>query len=231
MPCTAKKDEAARPQHKDENGNRYVDLVLTTRELGKLIKLNKIPFASLEEREYDDPLGESTGAAVIFGATGGVMEAALRTAYELGTGNPLPKVDFMPARGLEGIKEASVDFNGIDFKIAVAHGGKNVQELMDKIDRGEAFYHFVEIMACPGGCIGGGGEPYSLDPDILEKRTKAIYAIDEAKTIRKSHENGSIKKLYEEFLEKPLSHKAHHLLHTHYTDRSNLKKTETATEK
>jgi NADH-quinone oxidoreductase subunit G len=225
MPCTAKKDEAGREQHKDENGNPYVDLVLTTRELGRLIKLNKIPFASLEEREYDDPLGESTGAAVIFGATGGVMEAALRTAYELGTGNPLPKVDFMPARGLEGIKEASVDFNGIDFKIAVAHGGKNVQELVDKIASGEAFYHFVEIMACPGGCIGGGGEPYSNDAEILEKRTKGVYAIDEAMTIRKSHENESITKLYENFLEKPLSHKAHHLLHTHYTDRSKKKET------
>ena len=223
MPCTAKKDEAKRPQHAMENGDPYVDLVLTTRELGKLIKLQKIPFASLDEREYDDPLGESTGAAAIFGATGGVMEAALRTAYELGTGKPLPKVDFDPARGLEGIKEASIDFNGTEFKIAIANGGENARKLVEKIDRGEVFYHFVEIMACPGGCIGGGGEPYSLDGEILQKRTNGIYNIDETKQIRKSHENPSITKLYDKFLEKPLSHKAHELLHTHYTDRSGEK--------
>jgi len=232
MPCTAKKDEAKRPQHAMENGDPWVDLVLTTRELGKLIRLKKIPFASLEERQYDDPLGESTGAAVIFGNTGGVMEAALRTAYELGTGNPLPDINFMPARGLEGIKEASVDFNGIDFKIAVVHGGKNVRELLRQIESGEKFYHFVEIMACPGGCIGGGGEPYSLDGEILEKRAKGVYSIDEALTLRKSHENPSISKIYADFFEKPLSHKAHNLLHTHYTDRSKKKVIEktTATE-
>ncbi len=228
MPCTAKKDEALRPQHQMENGEPWVDLVLTTRELGKLVRFKKIPFGSLEDLPYDDPLGESTGAAVIFGATGGVMEAALRTAYELGTGQPLPRIDFEPVRGLTGIKEAEIDFGGKPFKVAVAHGGKNVQELLDKIDRGEAYYDFVEIMACPGGCIGGGGEPYSLDGEILEKRMKGVYSIDEAMTLRKSHENPSITKLYEDFLEKPLSHKSHELLHTHYSDRSKEKTKEQA---
>lgn len=220
MPCTAKKDEAQRPQHMMENGDPHVDLVLTTRELAKLIRLRKIPFASLEEMKYDDPLGESTGAAVIFGNTGGVMEAALRTAYELATGTPLPKIDFIPARGLEGIKDASVDVNGTELRIAIAHGGANVKKLLEKLENGEANYHFIEIMACPGGCIGGGGEPYSLDENILEKRIAGVYDIDEAQTLRKSHENPSITKIYEDYFDKPLSHRSHELLHTHYSDRS-----------
>jgi len=219
MPCTAKKDEALRPQQ-FINGKPTVDIVLTTRELARLIRLANIPFASLPEREYDDPLGESTGAGVIFGVTGGVMEAALRTAYELGTGNPLPKLDFTEVRGLEGIREATVNFDGKELRVAIAHGGSNVRKLVEKILAGEVYYDFVEMMACPGGCIGGGGQPYSLDRDILKKRAEGIYTIDERSVIRKSHENPSIKRIYEEFFEHPLSHRAHELLHTYYTDRS-----------
>jgi len=219
MPCTAKKDEALRKQLV-VNGVPAVDAVLTTRELGKLIKLKKIPFANLPEEDYDDPLGISTGAAALFGVTGGVMEAALRTAYEVATGKTLPKIVFNEVRGLEGIREAEIDIDGKKVRVAVAHGLANARKLIEKILAGEVKYNFVEIMACPGGCIGGGGQPYSKDPDILAKRAEAIYTIDELKTIRKSHENPAIKKLYEEYLGEPLSHKAHELLHTHYEDRS-----------
>jgi len=219
MPCTAKKDEALRKQLV-VNGVPAVDAVLTTRELGKLIKLKKIPFANLPEEDYDDPLGISTGAAALFGVTGGVMEAALRTAYEVATGKSLPKIVFNEVRGLEGIREAEIDIDGKKVRVAVAHGLANARKLIEKILAGEVKYNFVEIMACPGGCIGGGGQPYSKDPDILAKRAEAIYTIDELKTIRKSHENPAIKKLYEEYLGEPLSHKAHELLHTHYEDRS-----------
>ncbi|MCD6268405.1 MAG: iron hydrogenase small subunit [Thermotogaceae bacterium] len=219
MPCTAKKDEALRKQL-IVNGVPAVDAVLTTRELGKLIKLKKIPFANLPEEDYDDPLGISTGAAALFGVTGGVMEAALRTAYEVATGKTLPKIVFNEVRGLEGIREAEIDIDGKKVRVAVAHGLANARKLIEKILAGEVKYNFVEIMACPGGCIGGGGQPYSKDPDILVKRAEAIYTIDELKTIRKSHENPAIKKLYEEYLGEPLSHKAHELLHTHYEDRS-----------
>ncbi|RKX48526.1 MAG: ferredoxin, partial [Thermotogae bacterium] len=219
MPCTAKKDEALRKQLV-VNGVPAVDAVLTTRELGKLIKLKKIPFANLPEEDYDDPLGISTGAAALFGVTGGVMEAALRTAYEVATGKTLPKIVFNEVRGLEGIREAEIDIDGKKVRVAVAHGLANARKLIEKILAGEVKYNFVEIMACPGGCIGGGGQPYSKDPDILVKRAEAIYTIDELKTIRKSHENPAIKKLYEEYLGEPLSHKAHELLHTHYEDRS-----------
>lgn len=219
MPCTAKKDEAKRPQHTID-GRPTVDVVLTTRELAKLIRMKKIPFASLPEENYDDPLGESTGAAALFGTTGGVMEAALRTAYELATGKVLPKLDFTDVRGLSGIKEAEVDVDGKKIRVAVAHGTAKVRELVDKIVSGEVYYDFVEIMACPGGCIGGGGQPYSLDKDVLKKRMEGIYSIDERSVIRKSHENPSIKKLYEEFLERPLGHLSHELLHTTYSNRS-----------
>jgi len=219
MPCTAKKDEAERPQH-SRDGMRDVDAVLTTRELGRLIRIKKIPYATLPDEAYDNPLGESTGAAVIFGVTGGVMEAALRTAYELKTGKPLPTLNFEPVRGLEGIKAASVDVNGIEIKVAVTHSMEKAQELVGQIHRGEVFYHFVEVMACQGGCIGGGGQPYSLDGKILQKRMASVYSIDERMTLRRSHENPSIQKIYEDFFDKPLSHLAHDLLHTHYTDRS-----------
>jgi len=219
MPCTAKKDEKGRDTLQ-VRGAQSTDAVLVTRELGKLIKMHKIPFESLEEEEYDNPLGISTGAAAIFGATGGVMEAALRTAYEVYTGEELPRLDFDFARGFEGVKEAEIEMKGTKVKVAIAHGGSNVVKLMDKIRSGEAFYHFVEIMACPGGCIGGGGQPKSSVPGYLEKRMEAIYSIDRSSKIRKSHENPGILKLYEEYLEKPLGHLSHELLHTHYKNNS-----------
>ena len=219
MPCTAKKDDIEREQML-LNGVKTTDVVLTTRELAKLIKMKNIPFFSLPDENYDDPLGESTGAGILFGVTGGVMEAALRTAYEVVTGEELPKLDFNEVRGLEGIREAEIDIAGQKIKVAVAHGLSNVRKLLDKIDRGEVFYHFIEIMACIGGCLGGGGQPRSLDPKGLEKRAQAIYTLDERSVIRKSHENPSIKRLYEVFLEKPNSHIAHEILHTWYKDRS-----------
>lgn len=229
MPCTAKKDDIIRPQHMVGN-LPAVDVVLTTRELGKLIKMRKIPYASLPEENYDDPLGESTGAGAIFGVTGGVMEAALRTAYELGLGKSLSKIEFASVRGLGGVREATIDFDGKQLRVAIAHGGANVRKLLDKIIKGEVYYDFIEIMACPGGCIGGGGQPKSLDKDVLVKRMEAIYTIDEKSVLRKSHENPSIKKLYEEFLEHPLSHVSHKLLHTTYVDRSRKKVSLTAME-
>ncbi len=219
MPCTAKKDEIRR-EHQRVEGWMPVDAVLTTRELAKLIKLFNIPYMNLPEEEYDDPLGYSTGAAALFGVTGGVMEAALRTAYEVATGKTLPKVEFSVVRGLEGVRDAEIDIDGTKIKIAIVHGLRNTMELLRKIEKGEVFYHFVEVMACPGGCVGGGGQPKSLDPDVIEKRAQAIYTIDELKEIRKAHENPSIKKLYEEFLGKPLSEISEKYLHTYYIDRS-----------
>jgi len=218
MPCTAKKDEATREQLKVK-GVDGVDIVLTTRELGKLIKMKKIPYESLPEEEYDKPLGISTGAAAIFGTTGGVMEAALRTAYEIYTGKELPKVEFEDVRGFTGVKEAVVSLGDKELKIAVAHGGSSVINLLEKLRSGEAYYDFIEIMACPGGCIGGGGQPKSNKPGYLERRMEAIYTIDEMSTIRKSHENPAVLKLYEEYLGQPLSHLSHELLHTHYRSR------------
>lgn len=222
MPCLAKKYEAARP----ELGNiqeQDVDIVLSTRELAHMLKEANIDFTSLEDEEYDNPLGESTGAAVIFGTTGGVIEAALRTAYEWLTNQTLEKVDFHDLRGLDGVKEASVNINGMDVKIAVAHGLGNARKLLEDIRSGKANYHAIEIMACPGGCIGGGGQPYHHgDIEILKKRMKGIYSADKAKTIRKSHENPYIKKLYEEFLGEPYGEKAHEILHTHYVKRRKM---------
>ncbi|ANQ54466.1 ferredoxin [Thermosipho sp. 1063] len=224
MPCTAKKDEIKRPQQKIklEDGREIqpTDYVITTRELAKLIKIKEINFAGLKDEEFDNPLGTSTGAGAIFGVTGGVMEAALRTAYEIITNKQLPKLEFDDVRGLNGIKEAEIDIEGKKIKIAIAHGTANVKKLLDDIRDGKRYYDFIEIMACPGGCIGGGGQPKSLDPEILKKRAMAIYSIDELSTLRRSHENPDVQKLYEEFLEKPYSHIAHELLHTHYTDRS-----------
>ncbi|HOK34436.1 MAG TPA: NADH-dependent [FeFe] hydrogenase, group A6 [Fervidobacterium sp.] len=219
MPCTAKKDEITRPQQLVD-GIKVTDYVVTTRELGKMARFKNIPFVNLPEEEYDNPLGTSTGAGAIFGVTGGVMEAALRTAYEVVTGEKLPKLEFDQVRGLEGVREAEIDLKGKKIKIAVAHGMANVKRLLSDIKEGKRYYDFVEIMACYGGCIGGGGQPKNLDADILKKRSAAIYSIDEMSVLRRSHENPDIIKLYNEFLEKPNSHKAHHLLHTHYTDRS-----------
>jgi iron-only hydrogenase group A len=230
MPCTAKKFEAAR-EEMNSSGYRDVDYVLTTRELGLMIQQAGIDFLSLEETHCDSLLGEHSGAAVIFGATGGVMEAALRTAYELITGRPVPfkDLDILPVRGMEGVKEASVKIEGtlpewkflegVEFKAAIAHGLTNARTLMKKVEKGEAPYHFIEIMACPGGCLGGGGQPIPTNPDIRKKRMEAIYAEDHGLPIRKSHENPEIQHIYKEFLKAPLGHKSHELLHTHYTKR------------
>ena len=222
MPCVAKKFEAQRP----EMGDKYrdVDVVISTRELARMIKQAGIRFNELEDEQFDDPCGESTGAAVIFGATGGVMEAALRTVAEILENKPLDNIEFNAVRGTEGIKEATVKVAGMDVKVAVAHGLGNARKLLDDIKAGKADYHFIEIMACPGGCVTGGGQPIRsakthMDIDLKAERAKALYAEDKALAVRKSHENPYIKKLYAEFLEKPGSHKAHELLHTHYTKR------------
>ncbi|HCW50732.1 MAG TPA: ferredoxin, partial [Clostridiales bacterium] len=218
MPCTAKKFEAARPEM-NSSGYRDVDVVLTSRELGRMFRQAGIDFEKLEEEEFDDPLGVSTGAGAIFGATGGVMEAALRTAYELVTKKELKELDFVAVRGMAGIKEATVDLDGVKLNVAVAHGLANARTLMEKVARGEGDYHFIEIMACPGGCIGGGGQPIPTNLEVRQKRIEGIYTADERMTIRKSHENPSILALYKEFLGEPLGHKSHELLHTTYTPR------------
>ncbi|MEW6276260.1 MAG: NADH-dependent [FeFe] hydrogenase, group A6 [Bacillota bacterium] len=217
MPCTAKKFECQRPEMRD-SGYQDVDYVLTTRELARMIKEAGIEFPALPEEEYDDPLGESTGAGVIFGATGGVMEAALRTAYELVTGKTLPSLDFHEVRGLAGIKEATVDLDGARVRVAVAHSLGHARRLLERVKAGEQ-YHFIEVMCCPGGCIGGGGQPIPTDAEIRAQRIAGIYTADERMVLRKSHENPSVQALYREFLEKPLGEKSHHLLHTHYTPR------------
>ncbi|MFW5822042.1 MAG: NADH-dependent [FeFe] hydrogenase, group A6 [Tangfeifania sp.] len=220
MPCVAKKYECGRDEFK-VNDNPDVDYAITTRELASLIKLANINFTRLPDEEFDQPLGESTGAGVIFGTTGGVIEAAVRTAYEMYTKKDLPKIDFDELRGMEGIRQATIDFNGFPLKIGIAHGLGNARILLEKVEKGESEFHAIEIMSCPGGCIGGGGQPYHHgNADVLKKRQKAIYQEDSKKKIRKSHENPYIIKLYEEFLGKPMSEKAHHLLHTEYFDRT-----------
>lgn len=222
MPCLAKKYEAARPEM-GRNGIQDVDIVISTRELAKMLKEAGIDFNSLEDEDFDRPLGESTGAAVIFGTTGGVIEAALRTAYEWITKETLENVDFEGVRGLEGIKEASVNIAGTDVKIAVAHGLGNARKLLEDIRAGKADYHAIEIMACPGGCIGGAGQPYLHgNIEVLKKRAEALYSDDRNNTRRKSHENPEIVKLYEEFLGVPNSEKAHELLHTYYKKRQKM---------
>ncbi len=218
MPCTAKKFECQRPEM-SSSGYQDVDYVLTVRELARMIKQAGIDFKNLPEEEYDAPLGISTGAGVIFGATGGVMEAALRTAYEVHTGKSLSEIDFVEVRGIDGVKEASIDLNGTKLNVAVAHGIVNARVVLDRAKSGEKEYHFIEIMTCPGGCIGGGGQPIPTNADIIKSRIAAIYGADEAMTIRKSHENPAVKELYEKFLGKPLSYKSHELLHTTYTKR------------
>lgn len=220
MPCTAKKFECNRPEMYD-SGYKDVDYVLTTREFAKMIKQAGIDFENLPDDKYDDPMGEYTGAATIFGATGGVMEAALRTAYEVATGKTLDNVEFITVRGLAGLKEATVPVDGIgDVKVAVAHGLGNARKVLDRIKEGKADYHFIEVMACPGGCVGGGGQPLPVSNDVRTRRAQALYMEDCALTMRKSHDNPSIKKIYEEFLGQPLGETSHHLLHTHYTARS-----------
>ncbi|MDD3738453.1 MAG: NADH-dependent [FeFe] hydrogenase, group A6 [Lentimicrobiaceae bacterium] len=219
MPCLAKKFECSREEF-SVDGNPDVDFSISTRELAQLIKQANIDFNALPESDYDAPLGESTGAAVIFGATGGVIEAATRTAYEVFTGKTLEKVDFTELRGMESIREATVDFDGTPIKIGIAHGLGNARKLLERVRAGDTSFHAIEIMACPGGCVGGGGQPlHHGDSSILLARQKALYDEDKSKAIRKSHENPYIQKLYKEFLGKPLGEKAHQLLHTHYFDK------------
>ncbi len=234
MPCTAKKFEKEREQLVT-NGLRDVDAVLTTRELAKLIKRSGINFAKLPDEEFDnDIVGDYTGAGVIFGVTGGVMEAALRTAYYTLTGKEHEAIKFEAVRGFEGIKEAELELNGMKIRIAVAHGMKNAQILLNDIRAGKSPYHFIEIMGCPGGCIAGGGQPYvkpqflpNEGNDILDtykqKRASALYSEDERQALRQSHNNPQIKALYEQFLGEPNSHKAHELLHTSYAARKPFK--------
>ena len=219
MPCLAKKFECERDEFKT-NGDPDVNYSISTRELAALIKQTNINFMQLEDEDFDAPLGESTGAAVIFGATGGVMEAALRTAYEIHTGKTLDNVDFEGVRGIENLKEATIDVDGFELKVAVAHGLGNARKLMNEIRAGKSQYHAIEIMACPGGCIGGGGQPlHHGDSSLLRARTQALYTEDNEKSLRKSHQNPYNISLYEEFLGKPMSEKAHHLLHTCYFNR------------
>ncbi len=222
MPCLAKKAEAARPElTKDENSN--VDIVITTRELGLMIKEAGVDFAGLPESDFDSILGESTGASVIFGTTGGVIEAAVRTAYEWITNETLEKVDFEQLRGFDGIREGHVQVGDLNLRIGIAHGLGNARKLLEEIQAGTSHFDAIEIMACPGGCIGGGGQPYHHgDMEIIKKRQAAIYQEDRNKVLRKSHENPYIKKLYDEFLGKPNSHKAHELLHTHYVAKEKI---------
>ena len=224
MPCTAKKFEIGRDDE-DAAGVPDVDYAITTKELATMIERTGIKFTSLDDEEYDMPLGMSSGAGVIFGATGGVMEAALRTAVEKLTGEELPNLDFMEIRGIKGIKEATYNIAGTDIKVAVVSGLANARELLNKVKSGEAEYHFIEVMGCPGGCVNGGGQPQQPASvrnfsDLRTLRAKALYDIDFAKSVRKSHENPAIKELYAEFLGEPGGHKAHKLLHTSYVKRS-----------
>lgn len=225
MPCTAKKYEARRPEHYAPWGAPWTDAVLTTREIIWMMKSLGIEFRHLGDAYFDTPLGMSTGAADIFGTTGGVMEAALRTAYETITGQPCTQLDFLEVRGVEGVKESAVEIGPHKLRVAVANGLQNAKRLLDQIASGKTTYHMVEIMACPGGCIGGGGQPYPppgmhiMDAKLLRMRAKALYSIDAQKQFRKSHENPYIRKLYERYLGEPNSPKAHELLHTHYQPR------------
>lgn len=232
MPCTAKKFEAKRPELSVDGIHPDVDAVLTTRELGRMIKQAGIDFVNLPDEDFDNPLGLSTGAADIFGVTGGVMEAALRTVYELVTGRELPfdGLHVTPIVGLEGIKEATIKIenpveaykflDGVEVKVAVASSTKNAKVLMEQIAAGTSPYHFIEIMGCLGGCITGGGQPRSKDPDVRIKRLGGMYSVDEAKVLRKSHENPYVTSLYKDFLGTPNGHLSHELLHTHYKSRA-----------
>ncbi|MGI6169781.1 MAG: NADH-dependent [FeFe] hydrogenase, group A6 [Christensenellales bacterium] len=225
MPCTAKKFEAQRPEM-GRDGYLDVDVVLTTRELAKMIKQAGIDFNKLPDEPFDEFFGDSTGAAVIFGATGGVMEAALRTVADILSGQDLEDIDYCDVRGLEGIKEAEVDVAGMKIKVAVAHSTGAATRLLENIKAGKTDYHFIEVMGCPGGCVNGGGQPIvsarvKMDSDPRVERARAIYCEDESLPLRKSHKNPSLQRLYKEYLGEPCGHKSHELLHTHYTERSN----------
>ena len=224
MPCVAKKYENSRPEM-EVNGLRDVDAVITTRELAKMIKESGLIFDKLPDEDFDKPFGEASGAAHIFGVTGGVMEAALRTVYEILEGKDLAKLEFNEVRGTEGVKEATIKMGGMDVNVAIAHGLGNARKLLEAVKAGEKNYHFIEIMACPGGCVTGGGQPIVsaktyMEVDVKAERAKALYSEDERATIRQSHKNPDMDVLYKEYFEKPGSHKAHELLHTHYTERS-----------
>ena len=222
MPCLAKKYEADREEF-SKDGNYDTDIVITTRELARLIKYANINFHSLEDEDFDKPLGESTGAGVIFGRTGGVIEAALRTAADWYTGESLEKIDYKEVRGLEGVRSADVKVGDLDLKIGIAHGLGEARKLLNEIRAGKSQYHAIEIMACKGGCIGGGGQPYHHgDTEILKKRISVINSEDTSKTLRKSHENPYIKRLYEAYFDKPMSHNAHELLHTRYFEKNKI---------
>ncbi len=219
MPCVAKKYESGRPEF-TVDGDPDVNISITTRELAQMIKGANINFEELADDDFDNPMGESTGAAVIFANTGGVIEAAVRTAYEVFTKKSLPKLDFTELRGFEGIRAATVDFDGLPVRIGIAHGLGNARKLLEDVEAGRSEFHAIEIMACPGGCIGGAGQPYHHgDTSILKQRAAAIYREDEGKELRKSHENPFIVKLYDEFLGEPCGELSHKLLHTHYFDK------------
>ncbi|WP_055668801.1 NADH-dependent [FeFe] hydrogenase, group A6 [Desnuesiella massiliensis] len=223
MPCVAKKYEISRPELENEEGIKDVDIVITTRELARMIKEAGIDFENLEDENFDNPLGESTGASVIFGVTGGVLEAAVRTAYEFYTGESLDKVEFHDLRGFQGIKEAKIQMGDIELNVAVASSLGNARKILENIQQGKCQYHLIEIMACPGGCIDGGGQPYHKgDLDIIKKRAEGIYKEDRGKTLRKSNQNPYIKKLYDEFIGEPHGEKAHELLHTSYFKRNKI---------
>ena len=229
MPCTAKKYELERSNEMYASGYIDVDLVLTTRELARLIKQSGLDFLNLPDGEADSILGDYTGAGALFGVTGGVMEAALRTAYFLVTGKNLEKVEIEPVRGLAGVKEGEIVINGTPIRVAVAHGLANVESVLEKVREarktgGEPPYHFIEVMACPGGCIGGGGQPYGVNGGVRAKRAAALYQHDHDRQLRFSHENPEVKRLYDDFLGRPMSHKAHELLHTRYTARPSYKR-------
>lgn len=233
MPCVAKKYEARRPEHYTPDGRPYTDAVLTTRELIWMAKSFGIDywttpsadFWTVPNENFDDPLGTSSGAGDIFGTTGGVMEATLRTAAEKLSGGRVDKLEFTEVRAVEGLREASITLGDRTLNVGVANGLVNASVLLDKVVRGEKAFHLIEIMACPGGCIGGGGQPYpprgmkALDPALLQARAQALYSIDGAKELRRSHENPAIRTLYAEFLGEPGGPKAHELLHTHYAAR------------
>ena len=228
MPCTAKKFEADREELAAVNGLPDVDAVVTTRELARMIKQAGIDFLKLPDESFDELLGESTGAATIFGATGGVMEAALRTAYETITGQTLDKLDFEAVRGVQGVKEATVHIGDLDLHVAVAHGTANAKQLLEDVRRGEKEYHFIEVMGCPGGCVTGGGQPIvtawdrlGVDPRV--ERAKALYMADKQTALRKSHDNPEVRRAYDDFLGEVGGHKAHELLHTHYTAKPKYK--------
>lgn len=220
MPCVAKKYECKRPEFSTD-GNPDVDISITTRELAHLIRYANIDFMQLEDGEFDNPLGESTGAGVIFGTTGGVIEAAVRTAYEVFTGEALPRINFEELRGFDGVRTATIYFHETPVRIGIAHGLANARKLVEAVERGECVLHAIEVMACPGGCIGGGGQPFHRGHiEVLRRRQAALYADDANRKLRKSHENSAVQQLYKEFLGEPCGEMSHRLLHTHYFDKS-----------